>query len=103
MFDRGVTDCVAYAAILGVDPTPSLIRAQTVRYTDEVLLFEPWEDIYTTDDERTMSFADVIGFHQEIVSAFDRAGYVLVPVPRGSVEERRAFVNGSMSHARRGR
>jgi predicted ATPase len=99
VFDRGVPDCVAYAVVLGVDPSPSLLAAERYRYASEVLLFEPWPAIYTTDDERTMSFDDVLGFHQEIVGAFERAGYALVSVPRGPIEDRAAFVRGFIRDA----
>jgi predicted ATPase len=39
-----------------------------------------------------MSFADTIPFHEALVDAYERTGYVLVEVPRGSVEQRSAFV-----------
>jgi len=94
LFDRGVPDCVAYAVVLGVDPSPSLLAVERYRYARDVLVFEPWPAIYTTDDERTMAFDDVVRFHQEIVSVFERTGYALVSVPRGSIEDRAAFVRG---------
>jgi predicted ATPase len=101
LFDRGVPDCVAYAVVLGVDPSPSLLAIERYRYASEVLLFEPWPTIYTTDDERTMSFDDVLGFHKEIVSTFKGAGYALVTVPRGPIEDRRrSFVATSLTAAR---
>jgi predicted ATPase len=92
LFDRGVPDCVAYAAVLGVDPEPSLRAARTHRYNREVLVLEPWEEIYSTDDERTMSFADTIVFHEAVVDAYERAGYALVVVPKAPVTDRAAFV-----------
>lgn len=99
LFDRGVPDCLAYAVVLGVDPSPSLLAAERYRYATEVLLFEPWPAIYTTDDERTMSFDEILGFHQEIVSGFEQAGYALVSVPRGSIEDRAAFVRAFIRDA----
>ena len=47
------------------------------------------------DDERTMSFADAFPFHDALVDAYERAGYVMIEVPRGSVELRAAFVRDS--------
>ena len=94
MFDRGIPDCIAYAVLMGTDPAPSIDASETYRYRDEVLVLEPWEEIYSVDDERTMSFADTIPFHRAIVDAYDRAGYAIVAVPRGSVEDRAAFVRG---------
>jgi predicted ATPase len=92
VFDRGVPDNVAYAKVLGVDPAPAREAATRYRYHREVLILPPWEDIYTTDDERTMSFADTVPFHEALVDAYEDAGYTLVEVPRGTAAERAAFV-----------
>ena len=92
LFDRGVPDCVAYAAVLGVDPAEGLAAARQYRYHPRVVILEPWEQIYATDVERTMSFEQTFPFHEALVEAFEGAGYTLVPVPPGSVEERVAFV-----------
>jgi predicted ATPase len=92
LFDRGIPDCIAYAIHLGVDPGPSVRASDRYRYHDEVLILEPWEEIYATDDERTMSFADMVVFHAALEDAFDRSGYRRVAVPRGSARDRAAFV-----------
>ena len=97
LFDRGVPDCVAYAAVLGVDPAESLAAARRYRYHPRVLLLEPWERIYVTDDERTMSFEQTSPFHAALVDAYEGAGYTLVSVPAGSVEDRAAFVRGAIT------
>jgi predicted ATPase len=92
MFDRGLPDCVAYAALMGTDPTPSVRASEQYRYHSEVLVLEPWEEIYTVDDERTMSFADTFAFHEALIDAYERVRYTLVEVPRGTVESRASFV-----------
>jgi predicted ATPase len=92
VFDRGVPDCVAYAALMGTDPTAGRAACERYRYHPEVLVVEPWQEIYATDAERTMSFADTIPFHAALVDAYERAGYSLVGVPRDSAENRAAFV-----------
>lgn len=92
VFDRGIPDCIAYAVMLGVDPTPSLLASQRHRYNNQVFLLEPWEEIYVVDEERTMSFADTIPFHGALMDAYARAGYALVEVPRDSVDNRAAFL-----------
>jgi predicted ATPase len=63
----------------------------------------PWEDIYATDDERRMSFADVLVFHEAIVEACEVAGYRLIEVPRDSIEQREAFVRSFVTRGRRTR
>jgi predicted ATPase len=92
VFDRGIPDCIAYAARLGLDPMPSIVASKRYRYNAEVLVLEPWEDIYSIDEERTMSFKDTVEFHAAIKDAFELAGYALVEVPRDSVENRAGFV-----------
>jgi predicted ATPase len=92
MFDRGIPDCIAYAELMDLDPTPSLEAAETHGYHHEVLILEPWEAIYDTDDERTMSFEQTHPFHDALVDAYTRTGYSLVVVPTGPVEDRAAFV-----------
>lgn len=92
IFDRGIPDCVVYAVRAGTDPTSSLSAASTFRYQPHVLFLEPWSDIYETDDERTMSFDDTLSFSEALRDVYERSDYILVPVPRGSVEDRAAFV-----------
>lgn len=97
VFDRGVPDCIAYAEWLGTDPTAATEAAGRYRYEDEVLLFTPWEAIYTTDEERTMTFAMVEGFHEVLVDAYHRLGYTLVAVPNDTIEARAAFIAGRIT------
>jgi predicted ATPase len=92
IFDRGVPDCVVYATRAGVDPAPSLAAIDTYRYQPHVLFLEPWSDIYETDEERTMSFDDTLSFSDTLRDVYERSGYTLVDVPRGSVDDRAAFV-----------
>jgi predicted ATPase len=92
LFDRGVPDCIAYANLMGTDPAASILASEVYRYRSEVLVLEPWEEIYVVDEERTMSFADTVPFQDALIDAYERAGYALVEVPRGSVEDRAAFV-----------
>jgi predicted ATPase len=97
---RGIPDCVAYATALGVDPEPARRAADTYRYADEVVLMPPWEEIYTVDEERTMSFGDVVMFHEAIVEAYEAAGYRLVELPRDSIERRAEFVRSLVTRGR---
>ena len=97
LFDRGIPDCAAYAAMMGIDPTPSILAATRYRYNSEVLICAPWEEIYVVDDERTMSFEDTVPFHAALMGAYERAGYTLIEVPRDSVENRAIFVRDFVS------
>ena len=92
LFDRGVPDCVAYANLLGVDPTAALEASERFRFHHEVFVLEPWEDIYITDDERTMPFADTAAFHELILEAYRGAGYGFLVVPQCDVGQRVSLI-----------
>lgn len=102
IFDRGIPDCIAYAVVMGVDTTPSIRAADRYRYHADVLVLEPWEEIYTTDDERTMPFVETVEFHDALIEAYRRASYALVVVPRDSIEERGTFLRDFIAHRTRG-
>lgn len=91
-FDRALPDCVAYAHILGVDPSVAKRAARSRRYDDQVFILPPWEDIYTTDDMRKMRFADARPFQAALVGAYAGLGYELVEVPQVDLESRARFV-----------
>lgn len=78
--------------LLGTDPQPSIRATAAYRYNREVLVTRPWAEIYTTDDERKMTFRATVEFQRVLESSYEQAGYTLVEVPRGSVLDRVAFV-----------
>ena len=95
-FDRGMPDCVAYAVYLGADPVPSREAVVRFRYEPTVFLAPPWEDIYTTDEERRMTFDQVGSFHDTLADAYAATDYQLVELPRSTVAERAAFVRNHL-------
>ena len=99
VFDRGIPDCIAYALHLGTDPQPAIEASMTRRYSEHVLILEPWEEIYATDEERRMTFKQVLSFHQRVQEAYRIAGYTLDVVPRATIEERASFVDRSIERA----
>jgi predicted ATPase len=100
LFDRGIPDCVVYAIRAGADPAPSLRAVDAFRYEPHVLFLEPWSDIYTTDEERIMSFDDTVSFSEALRDVYGRSGYLLVDVPQSPIDARVAFVRRFI--ARRG-
>ena len=92
VFDRGIPDCVVYAVRAGTDPKPSRTAVDMYRYNPHVLFLEPWSDIYTTDEERIMSFDETLSFSETLRDVCTRSGYTPVDVPRGSVDDWAAFV-----------
>ena len=92
VFDRGIPDCAVYSLQLGTDPTHVLDAIDVYRYQPQVFFLEPWRSIYQTDGERIMLFDDTVWFSEALKGLYGRSGYTLVEVPRGSVEDRAAFL-----------
>jgi predicted ATPase len=100
LFDRGIPDCVVYAMRAGLDPTPSLTAVDAFLYEAEVFFLEPWSEIYTTDDERIMSFEDTVSFSDALRDVYGRSGYRLVTVPQTPIEARAGFIRHVMTGRR---
>jgi predicted ATPase len=92
VFDRGLPDCVAYAAVSGLDAGAALDAASVNGYDNPVFVAGPWEEIYTTDNMRRATFAQAEAFYSQVVSVYIRLGYELVELPKVSVEERATFI-----------
>lgn len=92
VFDRGIPDMIAYAALFQLDETPYAGAAQEYRYNPTVFYFPPWEEIYTTDSERKMSFEDARAFGIAVRSIYEKLGYRILEVPRISADERAQFI-----------
>jgi predicted ATPase len=65
-----------------------------------VLFLEPWSDIYTTDEERIMSFEETTSFSEALSDVYTRSGYTLVQVPQKSIDGRVAYVREFVSTLR---
>lgn len=88
VFDRGLPDCVAYAAAFGLDTRAALDAASECRYEKTVFVTAPWEEIYTTDDMRRTTFDQAEAFYITVVDAYSQLGYELVELPKASVARR---------------
>jgi predicted ATPase len=99
LYDRGIPDCVGYAVHLGADASPSIEAAARYRYHPQALVLEPWEAIYTTDDERKMTYAQAVGFHRKLLDGYRSAGYELITVPRAPIEQRISFIRTFIAKA----
>ncbi len=97
IFDRSVVDTIGYASHLEIDATPFERTAKEYQYNLNVFVFKPWKEIYTTDDERKMSFEAAMRFHEQIIKAYQQLDYLLIEVPRGTVRERAKFLTEQMS------
>lgn len=96
LFDRGLPDCVAYAAVTDVDPNPALEAAAANRYEEPVFVAPPWPAIYANDDMRRATFAEAELFYLQVTHAYGRLGYELIEIPKASIERRAAWISARL-------
>jgi predicted ATPase len=92
VFDRGVPDMIGYAELFTFDPTSFYQAAEMYRYNPSVFFFAGWEEIYTTDAERKMSFEEARRFGENVRAIYQELGYQIVNVPFEPVEVRASFI-----------
>ena len=92
VFDRGIPDMIAYARLFMLDETSYANAAQEFRYNSTVFYLPAWEEIYTYDSERKMSFEQAQDFGSVVRSIYEKFGYRILEVPRFSLEERVRFI-----------
>ena len=92
-FDRAIPDGLCMLNDLGL---LSMAEArQSVHdfpYSRRVFVAPPWEEIYTTDNERDQRFAESVRVHRRASDWYDALGFEVIELPRVSVEQRCEFV-----------
>lgn len=101
VFDRGIPDVIGYAKLFGLDTERFENAAKVHFYNRSVFIAPPWEEIYTTDEERKMTFKHTTEFHELLRNAYLTLGYELIELPLVSVEERAQFVDMHVENHRR--
>jgi predicted ATPase len=92
LFDRGIPDILGYASLFGLDLPHCENAARLYRYNPRVFIAPAWEQIYCTDDERTLTFSRACGFGNDLRAIYQRLDYALIDLPCVSVEERANFI-----------
>lgn len=82
LFDRGIPDMIAYAELFGLDTEVYYNAAKMYEYNLSVFLFEGWGEIYVTDDERRMTYAQAERFGERIAEIYKELGYDVITVPK---------------------
>jgi predicted ATPase len=95
-FDRGIPDTLVYASVFGFDYPPGQNAARKYRYNKRVFFAPAWEQIYTQDEERTISFQGASQFGDDLREIYQQCGYVLIDLPCLPVEERVDFILHSL-------
>lgn len=91
-FDRGLPDLIAYALLYGLDDAPTRNAAHKYRYNPTVFFAPPWQDIYSQDEERRMTYGQACDFGERMRAAYQGLGYTLLELPRESPEDRTQFI-----------
>jgi len=92
IFDRGIPDMISYAKLLCTDPAEAIKASGTFRYNKHVFMFSAWEEIYTNDEERKMSYELAREFGENVRKVYMDTGYEIIDVPLVSVEQRVEFI-----------
>jgi predicted ATPase len=90
--DRGIPDVLAYMNYIG-DSYPSFFdQACREHIYTKIFLLPPWEEIYESDNERYENFEQAKLIYNHLTETYQKYGYHLIEVPKGTVEERISFI-----------
>ena len=92
VFDRGVPDLLAYCAHYKVSDLIVRAAIDAHRCRPTVFALPAWQEIYKSDAERTLGFDGATAFGDLTRAAYRRSGYVLVDVPKASIDARLDFM-----------
>ena len=90
--DRGIPEVLAYLDS-GNTPYPNhFTKACEDNQYDRVFIFPPWEEIYTSDNERYEDYQEALKIYPFLKAAYDRFGYESIILPKDTIENRISFV-----------
>ena len=95
-FDRGIPDVHAYMNYLKTEYPPIYKEKSKKHVYDKIFLFEPWKEIYVSDNERYESFEEAVIIDTFLKEAYLELGYEIITVPFGTIEERADFILHSL-------
>jgi len=97
-FDRGIVDS------LGMLKACSSIQDDDIShylgsypYNKLVFLFPPWQSIFHADNERDQTWSESVQVYEWVKTWYRRCNYQIEEVPIGSIEERVAFIEKSIT------
>lgn len=90
--DRGIPDVLAYMHYIG-DSYPAFFdQACREHLYTKIFILPPWEEIYVSDDERYENYEQAKLIYGHLKETYEKYGYHLIEVPKGTVEERILFI-----------
>ncbi len=95
--DRGIPDILAYMHYIG-DSYPAFFdHACREHQYSKIFVLPPWEEIYESDEARYENFEQAKLIFDHLLETYQKYGYELIEVPRGTVEERIQFILSQLS------
>ena len=90
--DRGIPDILAYMHYIG-DSYPAFFdqACKDHKYA-KVFVLPPWQEIYISDEARYENYEQAKLIFDHLLETYQKYGYNLIEVPKGSVEERIVFI-----------
>ena len=96
-FDRGIPDIIAYLRVAGLPVAEKYISAlHQYPYQHTVFLLPPWQAIYVQDSARWQTFEEAEAIYRSLGETYRSAGYHIIELPEGTVEQRAQFILGSI-------
>lgn len=90
--DRGIPDILAYMHYIG-DSYPAFFDQACKEHSySKIFVLPPWEEIYESDEARYENFEQAKLIFAHLLETYQKYGYELIEVPRGTVEERIQFI-----------
>ncbi|MBF6641070.1 ATP-binding protein [Flavobacterium sp. J49] len=95
--DRGIPDILAYMHYIG-DSYPAFFdHACREHLYSKIFVLPPWEEIYESDEARYENFEQAKLIFDHLLETYQKYGYELIEVPRGTVDERIQYILSQLS------
>jgi len=91
-FDRSIVDQISWGTDSKPVPPYLINAALNYRFNENVLISPPWEEIYSTDNERRHSYKDALASYESQIKAYEKFNYKFNIIPKLTVTERADFV-----------
>lgn len=90
--DRGIPDILAYMHYIG-DSYPAFFdQACKDHNYGKVFVLPPWQEIYISDEARYENYEQAKLIFDHLLETYQKYGYTLIEVPKGTLEERIVFI-----------
>lgn len=96
-FDRGIPDIEAYLAYSNSDIPAEFTESSSRFKYDYIFYFEPWKEIYESDNERYETFEQATEIDAYLIDTYNKYAYTLIKVPFDSIEARADFILNSIA------